>query len=155
MTADTPNNGFTPGRIFLEALRPGEDLLTAIETLCAREAIKTATFTVWGALSSFTLGWYDPSQQVYATSHEKRNMQIASCAGTVSLVEEKPSAAASCVLADEEGQVFGGQLFSESIISAAELALQEITGPPVIRSYDENTGLLLWIDQQPDINSRR
>lgn len=51
---------------------------------------------------------------------------------------------AHVVLGDEQGNTIGGHLFSESIVFAGEIDLQELIGEPLERSYDETTGLLLW-----------
>jgi predicted DNA-binding protein with PD1-like motif len=38
----------------------------------------------------------------------------------------------------------GGLLFSETILFAGEIDLQEMTGEPLERVYDDKTGLRLW-----------
>jgi hypothetical protein len=48
------------------------------------------------------------------------------------------------VLADEHGKIIGGHLFSKTIIFAGEIDLQEMTGKPLKRVYDNTTGLMLW-----------
>ena len=67
-----------------------------------------------------------------------------SCIGNVSLKDGKPFIHAHILLADEQGKTIGGHLFSETIIYAGEINLQELTGKPMKRTYDSNTGLMLW-----------
>ena len=135
---------FQQGRIFVGRLPHGEDLINSIEEFCKKALIQMATFSVIGAVSSATIGAYDQKQQVYVTSKEEAPLEIVSCIGNVSLKDGKPFIHAHILLADEQGKTIGGHLFSETIIYAGEINLQELTGKPMERTYDNNTGLMLW-----------
>jgi uncharacterized protein len=135
---------FKPGRRFLGRLPHGKDLITSIEDFCKASSIQMATFSVIGAVSSATLGAYDQKQQVYATFTQKEPHEIVSCTGNVSLLDEKPVVHAHIVLGNLEGKTIGGHLFPETILYAAEIDLQELTGTPLKRAYDDTTGLMLW-----------
>ena len=135
---------FKPGRRFLGRLPHGKDLITSIEDFCKASSIQMATFSVIGAVSSATLGAYDQKQQVYATFTQEEPHEIVSCTGNVSLLDEKPVVHAHIVLGNLEGKTIGGHVFSETIIYAAEIDLQELTGTPLERTYDDTTGLMLW-----------
>jgi predicted DNA-binding protein with PD1-like motif len=71
-------------------------------------------------------------------------MEIVNCIGNVSLKEKTPVIQSHIVLADEHGKITGGHLFSETILFAGEIDLQEMIGEPLERVYDEKTGLMLW-----------
>jgi uncharacterized protein len=101
-------------------------------------------FSVIGAVSSATLGTYDQTQHVYVTFTENVPMEIVTCAGNVSLKGKTPAIQSHIVLADERGKIIGGHLFSETILFAGEIDLQEMTGKPLERVYDDKTGLMLW-----------
>lgn len=135
---------FKCGRLFLGRLPHGEDLITSIEDFCKDASIQMATFSVIGAVSSVTIGSYDQKQQVYVTSMEKSPLEIINCTGNVSLKDGNPIIHAHIVLCDEQGKTIGGHLFSETIIFAGEIELQELKGTPMERSYDNTTGLMLW-----------
>ena len=135
---------FTPGRRFVGRLPHGKDLIRSIEDFCKASSIQTATFSVIGAVSSATLGAYDQKQQVYATFTEEGPLEIVTCSGNISLVDEEPVVHAHIVLANLEGKTMGGHLFSETILYVGEIDLQELTGTPLERSYDDTTGLMLW-----------
>jgi len=135
---------FKPGRRFLGRLPHGKDLITSIEDFCKASSIQMATFSVIGAVSSATLGAYDQKQQVYATFTQEEPHEIVSCTGNVSLLDENPVVHAHIVLGNLEGKTIGGHVFSETIIYAAEIDLQELTGTPLERAYDDTTGLMLW-----------
>jgi predicted DNA-binding protein with PD1-like motif len=135
---------FQQGRIFMGRLPQGGDLINSIEEFCKKALIQMATFSVIGAVSSATIGAYDQKQQVYVTFKEEAPLEIVSCIGNVSLKDGKPFIHAHILLADEQGKTIGGHLFSETIIYAGEINLQELAGKPMERTYDSNTGLMLW-----------
>ncbi len=135
---------FKPGRRFVGRLPKDTDLIRAIENFCEAQSILMAAFSVIGAVSSVTLGTYDQSQQVFITATETSFFEIISCIGNVSLKDGRPAIHAHIVLGDSEGNVRGGHLLSETILFAGEIDLQELSGKPLERSYDESTGLMLW-----------
>ena len=137
-------SAYTPGRRFLGRLPHGHDLIAVIQAFCRNALIQTASFSVIGAVSEVTLGAYDPKQQVYVTFTRKAALEIVSLSGNVSLKDGQPFVHAHLVLADENGQTSGGHLFSETIVYAGEIDLQELIGPPLERAYDAATGLMLW-----------
>ena len=135
---------FTPGRRFVGRLPNGKDLITSIEDFCKASSIQMATFSVIGAVSSATLGAYDQKQQVYATFTEEGPLEIVSCTGNVSMLDQDAVVHAHIILGNLQGKTIGGHVFSETIIYAAEIDLQELTGNPLERAYDDTTGLMLW-----------
>ena len=139
---------FNPGRLFIGRLPHGKDLIASIEYLCDRQSIRMATFSIIGAVSSVTLGFYDQKQQSYITLNKRAPLEIVTCIGNVSIKDGSPFVHAHIVLGDEEGKTIGGHLFSETIIFAGEISLQELTGKPMERNFDNTTGLMLW--RSPD-----
>ena len=137
-------NEFKLGRRFAGRLSYGEDLITSIEDFCKEASIQMASFMVVGSVSSATFGSYDQKQMVYVTTTESAHFDIVTCTGNVSLQDGSPVIHAHLVLADKQGNITGGRLFSETTIFAAEIDLQELEGKPLERCYDETTGLMLW-----------
>ena len=135
---------FKLGRRLLGRLPHEKDLITSIEDFCRASDIRTATFSVIGTVLSATIGVYDQKQHVYVTFTENAFMEIVTCIGNVSLKDKSPVIQSPIVLADEHGKIIGGHLFSETILFAGEINLQEMTGEPLERVYDDNTGLMLW-----------
>ena len=135
---------FKLGRHFAGRLPYDEDLIASIEEICEEASIQMAVFSVIGAVSSVTIGVYDQKQQVYVTSTKKAPYEIVTCLGNVSLKDGNPMIHAHIVLTDEQEKTIGGHLFSETIIFAGEINLQELTGKPMERAYDKTTGLMLW-----------
>ncbi len=135
---------FKAGRYFVGRIPHGQDLIGSIELICEEHGIQMATFSLIGAVMSATVGAYDQKQQVYVTFKEEKPLEIVTCVGNISLKEGKPFVHAHILLADEHGKILGGHLFSETLIYAGEICLQEITGKALKRRYDETTGLMLW-----------
>lgn len=135
---------YKPGRRFMGRLPHGKDLLVSIEEFCAGKSIKTAVFSLIGAVSSVTCGAYDQAQQVYVSSVKKEPLEIVSCTGNVSLKDGKPFVHAHAVLGDEQCNTFGGHIFSETIVFAGEIEILELVGEPLERVHDAVTGLMLW-----------
>ncbi|MEA3428961.1 MAG: PPC domain-containing DNA-binding protein [Thermodesulfobacteriota bacterium] len=135
---------FQQRRLFVGNLPHGKDLILSIEEFCEDASIQMAIFSIIGAVSSATIGAYDQKQQVYVTFKEEAALEIVSCTGNISLKEGKPFIHAHILFADEQGKTIGGHLFSETIVFAGEINLQELTGKPMKRIYDNNTGLMLW-----------
>lgn len=135
---------FSLGRHFLGRLPQGGDLTRSIEIFCRHAAIQTASFSVIGSVSSCTLGVFDQTQQVYVTFKETEPFEIAACTGNVSLKDGNPIVKAHAVLGNEKGKIIGGRIFSETLVFGGEIDLQELIGDPLTRSYDQETGLMLW-----------
>ena len=110
-----------------------------------------AGFFVVGSVSSATFGSYDQKQLVYVTTTEETDLDIVVCTGNVSMQNGTPVAEAHIVLGDKQGNITGGRLFSETIIFAGEIDLQELIGKPLERVYDDTTGLMLW-SENTDLN---
>ena len=135
---------FRTGRRLVGKIPRGEDLIRSVERFCEAASVETACFTVQGAVSSFTIGVYDQTQQVYVTHSKAAAREIVFCTGNISIQGGKPVAHDRSVLADESGDVTGGRLFSETLVFAAELEMTEWLGPALERDYDPETGMMLW-----------
>ena len=138
------HSDFEVGRSIVASLPHNEDLLNAIEAFCNKASIQTAVFSLIGAVKSVTLGSYDQNQQVYVTAKRQEPLEIVHCTGNISLRDGNIAVHAHAVLADEHGQTIGGHLFSETLVFAGEMFIQELIGPSLERQYDNTTGLYLW-----------
>ncbi len=135
---------YSAGRRFVGRLPHGGDLSEALETFCSGNNVRTAVFSLIGAVSKAVLGTYDQSQQVYATFTTEGDLEILSCTGNVSIKDDKPFVHAHVILAEEGGKTIGGHLFPGTIIFAGEAHILELIGPPLAREHDPVTGLMLW-----------
>jgi uncharacterized protein len=132
------------GRRYLVRLPPQEDLLLAIAEFCKSASIQMAVFSLVGTVTKVSYGCFDPKQQVYVTCKEESPFEIVACSGNVCPAGDQRIVQAHGVLSNEHGTLIAGRLFSDTILLAGELDLQELKGRPLQRVYDHATGLLLW-----------
>ncbi|MCK5784680.1 MAG: DNA-binding protein, partial [Desulfobacterales bacterium] len=122
---------FKSARYFIGRLPHGKDLIAFIESFCEENKIQMGTFSIIGAVSSVTIGAYDQKQQVYVTFKEEAELEIITCVGNISLKDGRPFVHAHIVLGDDQGKTMGGHLFSETIVFAGEIEIQEFSGTPL------------------------
>lgn len=133
------------GRIFIDRLCKGDDLLDALTVFCRSKDIAAGTFTVIGAASQAHIGYYDQKDKKYRPPLLlKKPLEIVSCSGNISLKDDVPFIHAHIVLADERGRAFGGHLMPGTIVFAAEFVINELKGVSLSRIPDPATGLSLW-----------
>jgi predicted DNA-binding protein with PD1-like motif len=135
---------YVPGRRFLARLPNDQDLLKEVAAFCKAASIQMAVFSLVGTVTTVSYGSYDPKQQVYVTAKEQAPFEIVSCSGNVSLKDENPFVQVHGILTNSHGKIIAGQIFSDTVLVAGELDLQELKGKPLERVYDNQTGLMLW-----------
>ncbi len=131
------------GRVVIARLKYDSELVRSITELARERGIKNATFTVIGAVKRAKLGYYDQKRHEYRSFSLETPHELVSCIGNISLKEGETFAHLHGVFADEEGNTKAGHVI-EATVFAAELYLQELVGPELVRKYDEITGLSLW-----------
>jgi hypothetical protein len=137
-------NSYETGRSLLIRLTKGSDLLEELTEKVKEKNIKTGTLQVIGAVTSGCLGYYDQIKQEYRYRKFEEHLEIASCIGNISILNNTPMVHAHIVFSDEQGNTFGGHLAKGTLIFAGEAFIQELNGPVLTRNYDEPTGLNLW-----------
>jgi uncharacterized protein len=142
-------NEIKPEKSFIGRLSHNQDMITSIEKFCVQNHIEMGWFSLIGAVSSVTLGYYDQKQMVYVTSKTDEHLEIASCSGNISQKNDQIFVHAHAVLTNEKGQAIGGHIFSETIIFAGEIYIQTFSGKPLNREHDNLTGLMLWNMHNP------
>ncbi|MDD1737458.1 MAG: DNA-binding protein [Methanothrix sp.] len=137
----------SPGRCLLARLDHGAEIISQITDIARERKIRAAAISAIGALSRADLGFYDQAGRVYLVRAVEEPVEIASCAGNISLLDGQPFVHAHAVLADSSGVTFAGHLVRGSIF-AAELFLQELPQQDLHRTPDSQTGLKLWNGEQ-------
>ena len=137
----------SPGRCLLARLDHGAEIISQITDIARERKIRAAAISAIGALSRADLGFYDQAGRVYLVRAVEEPVEIASCAGNISLLDGQPFVHAHAVLADSSGVTFAGHLVRGSIF-AAELFLQELPQQDLHRTPDSQTGLKLWTGEQ-------
>ena len=137
-------NNYTPKRIFMGKMPYGQDILKSIEDFCDSMSINVGYFSLIGAVSSLTLGYYDQKNKKYMTYKKNESLEIVSCNGNISLKDDKVFVHSHGVFSDKQGDVIAGHIFSDSIIFAGEIYIQELEGKVLKRNFDDTTALMLW-----------
>lgn len=131
------------GRVIVTRLRHDSELVRSITELAREKGIKNAIFTVIGAMKQAKLGYYDQEKHKYLSFTLETPHELVSCVGNISPKDGEPFAHLHGVFADKEGSTKAGHVI-KAIVFAAELHLQELVGPELVRVHDETTGLSLW-----------
>lgn len=148
----------TGGREFVLRMEHGMDWREAIERLADKEAIDAGFFVGLGAVQDAELWYYDQDEREYQSVQFDERLEVAACVGNVSVLttpdhraagSERPSrqrerfAHTHVVLSRPSGQALAGHLDSATAF-AGEVYLREFE-TPLERTYDEATGLDLWL----------
>ncbi|MFB6201573.1 MAG: PPC domain-containing DNA-binding protein [Halorhabdus sp.] len=130
------------GREFIARLSHGEDWRAQIEDFAATEGIEAAFFVGLGAVQDATVFYYDQTDQVYDEVVFDEPLEVASCVGNVSLLDDDPFAHTHAVLSRRDGTSIAGHLDAATTF-AGELYLRAFDGS-VERHHDGPTDLDLW-----------
>ncbi len=122
----------------------GSDLLRELEGFVRAKGINLAWLSGLGAVSRATIRHYDQPKKDWIDLVLERHLEVASFSGNVSLMNGEPIVHAHLVLADDEGRCYGGHLAQNTLVFNMEILLTTLSGPPVTRKMDDQTGLTTW-----------
>ncbi|MBO8179917.1 MAG: DNA-binding protein [Archaeoglobus sp.] len=129
-------------RSFFLRLDYGKDLVRQLEEFLTDREIHAAKVSAIGAVRNAVIGYYDQEKREYVKRELNEPMEIISLLGNVSLKDGKPFCHIH-VLLGKNGEVYGGHLFSAEVF-ACEVFIQSLKGEAPERTFDEQTGLMLW-----------
>lgn len=122
----------------------GSDLLSELGEFVRDNGITLAWFSGLGAVSRATIRYYNQPQQEWVDLEFDQRMEVAGLLGNVSLMNGIPSVHAHITVADEQGRCYGGHLGQNTLVFNMEILLTALSGPPVARKIDPQTGLAIW-----------
>ena len=128
---------------YVVRLDRGEEILTELKKLSAKEHISLASVQGLGATDDFTVGVYNTDTKVYASNHFTGPHEIVSLTGTLDTMKAEPYLHLHMSAGNQQGQVFGGHLNSARISATCELVIRCIPGT-IDRAPDQETGLNLF-----------
>lgn len=131
-------------REFLYNVPYDADLLLSIKELAKKLKVKTGIFTFIGALKSARLFYYVQKEKKFKENIFEGPFEIVSGMGNVATLEDDIVVHAHLVIADRDGNCYGGHLTEGSRVFACEVHLRELF-PTVVRKYDSLTGLNLLV----------
>jgi predicted DNA-binding protein with PD1-like motif len=117
------------------------DLLKEIEKFAEENGIESGIFSIIGAVQNVKFGFYDQGEKKYRSIFLEEHAEILHCTGNIAIKGGKPFAHAHIMLADKEGQAFGGHLNGAKIF-VAEFYIKKFP-KKVERKFDAETNLSL------------
>ena len=127
-------------------LRPafGTDLIDEMQNFVRQEGINLAWISGVGAVAKANLRYYNQDEKTWLDIAVDKNLEVISMMGNISLLNGEPIVHVHITLSDEEGRCYGGHVGPGTIVFNMEILLTTLTGPPVTRKLDTDTGLTLW-----------
>jgi uncharacterized protein len=122
----------------------GSDLLKELEEFVRAKGINLAWLSGVGAVSRATIRYYDQPKQEWIDLEFDQRMEVAGMLGNISLMNGEPIVHVHITVADEQGRCYGGHLGHNTQVFNLEILLTTLSGPPVTRKLDPQTGLTLW-----------
>jgi hypothetical protein len=135
---------YARGRRVVARLRHGGDLLEEIAATADAHGMRAAELRAIGALQTARLAFYDQTSHEYGEFAVDAPVELVGLLGTVSRRDDATAVHAHATLAAHDGGCVGGHVAPGCVIFACELILQELVGEPLVREFDEVTGLPLW-----------
>ncbi|MGD2201292.1 MAG: DNA-binding protein [Candidatus Bathyarchaeota archaeon] len=141
-------------RVVVARLKNGSDLLGALQSIAEEKGIRAGVFLSGVGLlgearirNCKSLPEEFPITDANRTfTHIKKPLEILALSGTISITEGKPLVHAHLTLSGVEGDeitVIGGHLIEGcTIFGFAEIALMELGGIEMTKSFDEETQTL-------------
>ncbi len=128
---------------YVARLETGTDWRAEIEALAADVDAGAAWFTALGAVQDAELAFYDQDDFEYYSIDADEPLEVASCVGNVSWLDEDRFAHTHVVLSDADGRTISGHL-NEATVWAGEVYMR-VFEDDLDREFDETTELDLWL----------
>jgi predicted DNA-binding protein with PD1-like motif len=135
---------FARGRRVVARLPHGGDLLEEIAAVADAHEMRAAELRAIGALQTARLAFYDQASHEYGEFAVDAPVELVALLGNVSRRDGATAVHAHATLAGHDGACIGGHVAPGCVIFACELIVQELIGEPLLREYDDVTGLPLW-----------
>ena len=135
-------------RYFMGSLPNGTDLIEGFTDICEKEKIILGRVDAIGAVQKARFGYFNQQSREYQFFEKNSTLEILKCSGNISLNNDKPMVHAHVILADENGDAFGGHLAKGTIVFACEFIIQAFDNTVLFkRDFDSTTGLRLWKEE--------
>lgn len=134
---------YSIGRIIMGRLRRGEDVITGLLKVAKKHGLNMALVSAIGALERVRFSYYDQNGKFYRDPISEDEVEVLSISGNLSIKDGEPFLHLH-VVASKGERVIGGHLLDGSIVFALEYKIVELIGDPLVRKYDDDTGLFLF-----------
>lgn len=128
---------------YIARFETGTDWREEIEDLARTKEITAGWFTAIGAVQDAEIWFYDQNDQEYQSVLFDEPLEVASCVGNVSVLDDDVFAHTHAVLSRADGETLAGHLNGGTVF-AGEIYLKAFD-EKLVREYHEPTGLDLWL----------
>ena len=126
----------------------GEEIISAILTVCKKEKVKSAVYYGIGGCSEAEIQTFIPEKGEFETRRLSGMLELVNMTGNI--------------MCDEDGEIFhhthgafafkkggehnmgGGHLKSATVLYTAEIELRPVTGGEIKKKFDPETGTGFW-----------
>lgn len=131
------------GRDIAIRLDEGDEVVSCIKSVCAKEGVLSASFTGIGACRAAEISHYNTKKKEYHSTKSEGMIEIVSLIGNVTDAgPDGPLVHAHIALGLESFHVIGGHLVSAAASPTCEISIH-IRGIRIGRKHDEGSGLRL------------
>ncbi|MBN2802678.1 MAG: DNA-binding protein [Deltaproteobacteria bacterium] len=131
--------------IFMGQIGHDKDLLEELTSICKDNNITLGKIEAIGAVQKGEVGYYDQKEKIYLTNSFNAPMEILTCNGNISLLNETPMVHAHITFANRDGSTCGGHLLTGTKVFACEYIIYQFTNATSLnRTKEKITGLNLW-----------
>lgn len=130
------------GNAYLIRFERGEEVLSVLADACAPKNITGGKISAIGAVEEVVIAHYDLSTKSYMDKTIKERLEIVSLLGNVAMLDGKVIIHAHGSFSDSDMRVCGGHVKRLIVSATCELTLS-VFQKPVLRAFDEETGLNL------------
>ena len=119
-----------------------EELFSSLEAYCQSAGITSAWVSAIGAASEVVLSFYNLAGQQYEDYTVTEDLEVVSLTGNIGVLEDELSVHLHGVMSRRDLSTVGGHV-TKLVVSASCEVLLSIIDEPLVRGYDETTGLNL------------
>ncbi len=134
----------TNAAVYQGRLLKGEDLLKGLTSVIKEKNIASGCILGMGAVSCARLAYFNQQTKTFEEIFLPEGLEILSLKGNISKKDGESFAHIHVVLSGRDFKAIGGHLLNDTIVYAFEYEIFPFDGQPLIRKFDEDTGLSIW-----------
>ena len=135
---------FAIDRVYQGSLAKGVDLLGGLLDVMQQHGLSAGMVLGIGSVSQARLAYYNQETRVYEEKNFPEHLEIVSLTGNISLKDHAIFPHLHAVLSRRDFSAIGGHVLPETHVFAFEFEIISFVGEPLVRRYDDATGLSLW-----------
>jgi predicted DNA-binding protein with PD1-like motif len=120
----------------------GDEAFSGLLDFAEKYHVTSAHFTAIGAVSSATLGWFDPQRKMYKKIPVVGQHEVVSMSGDIALYQGKPVVHTHMVVSNAAGTTLGGHVLDLYVSPTLEVMLT-VDPKAMQKRFDPETDLTL------------